>query len=407
MTQFDSEVELDVVVDQSSLRDARAEIEAELGDAVAGVDSGTSGTAQLAGGSGGRDVVDHTSDLVGLAETRNDLLRDLLDAQEQGNFDRALGRGGGGALGGALLGLGAIGGLGAGLVSFLQNFEFDPPNIPPIAVPPALDPVDVPVPAPLDPVDVPVPGPLDPVEVPVPGALDPLTIPEPDWLPIDIPAPGETPTPSETPAPSPSPSPTPAPDDDRTTDDTPAPVTNPMAGPSSGDRPSGETGTPDPQNQPAIDPTPDTPAPTDINLDEGTYTTRPTGGGSGVGIEEILGAGAGVGALEAVRRALSGGGGASSSPGSSIGFPAIGSQLAARSDLLPDLPNIGQRDRRAMTMSTPTASNTESISARPTNVTVQNNVTAEGVDERELDRAMEQAKREVKEELRRRLTSSF
>jgi hypothetical protein len=55
-------------------------------------------------------------------------------------------------------------------------------------------------------------------------------------------------------------------------------------------------------------------------------------------------------------------------------------------------------------MSTPTASNTESISARPTNVSVQNNVTAEGVSERELERAMEQAKREAKEELRRELT---
>jgi|GEM_PF-4149757 len=398
MTQFDSEVELEVTVDQSSLRDARDEIESEMGDVAVSVGSGTSGTAQLAGGSGGRDIVDHTSDLVGLAETRNDLLRDLVDAQEQGNFDRALRGGGGGALGGALLGLGAIGGLGAGLVSFLQNFEFDPPSIPPLGVPEALDPVDVPVPAPLDPVDVPVPGALDPVELPVPDALDPLTIPKPDWLPIEISAPGESPTPSETPAPSPSPSPDPSPGDDRTTDDTPAPVTNPTADPSGDGRPTGATGTEDPQNQPAWR------APRFMADDSPAVTSDPAGGGSGVGAEEVVGGAAGVGALEAARRALSGGGTASGSPGSSIGFPAIGSQLAARSELLPDFPDFGRRRNRAMEMSTPTASDTESISARPTNVTVENNVTAEGVDERELDRTMEQAKREVKEELRRELT---
>jgi len=138
---------------------------------------------------------------------------------------------------------------------------------------------------------------------------------------------------------------------------------------------------------------------------EGTLTTDPSGGGSDVGAGELVGGGAvSLGALEALRRAVQGGGPASGSPGSSIGFPAIGSQLAARSDLLPDLPTIGRRDRRAMTMSTPTASNTESISARPSNVSVQNNVTVEGVDERELDRRLDAAKRDIQEQLRRELT---
>lgn len=383
MTQFDSEVELEVVVDQSSLRDARAEIEAEMGDVAVGVSSGTSGTAQLADGGGRSDVVDHTSDLVGLAETRNDLLRDLVDAQEQGNFDRALRGGGGGALGGALLGLGAIGGLGAGLVSFLQNFEFDPPPIPPLGVPEALDPVDVPVPAPLDPVDVPVPGALDPVELPVPDALDPLTVPEPEWLPIEVPTPGESPT--------------------------PAPTTTPTTDPSGDARPAGETGAADPTSGPTVTTPSGEPASaawlSDVgdSAPEGTLASDPSGSGSGVGAREVGGGLLGLGVLEALRRGVSGGGTATGSPGSSVGFPAIGSQLAARSDLLPDLPNFG-RQRQAMTMSTPTASNTESISARPTNVSVQNNVTAEGVSERELERAMEQAKREAKEELRRELT---
>lgn len=399
MSQFDSEVELEVVVDQSSLRDARDEIEGEMGDVAVGVGSGgTSGTAQLTGASGGRDVVDHTSELVGLAETRNDLLRDLVDAQEQGNFDRALRGGGGGALGGALLGLGAIGGLGAGLVSFLQNFEFEPPSIPPLNVPEAIDPVDIPVPEPLDPVDVPVPGALDPVELPVPDALDPISIPEPDWLPIEVPAAGESPAPSETPAPSPSPSPSPG--DDRTTDDTPAPVTNPTTDPASDGRPTGETGVEDPQNQPAAQ------APRFMTDDSPASTSDPSGGGSGVGAEEVLGAGAGVGALEALRRSLQGGGTAGGSPGSSIGFPAIGSQLAARSDLLPDLPDLGRNRtrRRAMSAETPTASNTESISARPANVSVQNDVTVDGVDERQLDLKLDEAKRDIREQLRRELT---
>jgi len=402
MTQFDSEVELEVTVDQSSLRDARDEIESEMGDVAVSVGSGTSGTAQLAGGSGGRDIVDHTSDLVGLAETRNDLLRDLVDAQEQGNFDRALRGGGGGALGGALLGLGAIGGLGAGLVSFLQNFEFDPPSIPPIDVPKALAPVDVPVPAPLDPVDVPVPGALDPVELPVPDALDPISIPEPDWLPIEISAPGESPTPSETPAPSPSPSPDPSPGDDRTTDDTPAPVTNPTTDPSGDGRPTGATGTEDPQNQPAWR------APRFMADDSPAPVADPSGGG--VGAEEVaFGVGAGAAGAYTLSRLAEGGAGiGSSNPvGSTIGFPAIGSQLAARSELLPDFPDLGRRDRRAMTMSTPTASDTESISARPSNVNVQNDVTVEGVDERQMERKLEDAKRDILEQVRREFTGSL
>jgi hypothetical protein len=372
MTQFDSEVELEVVVDQSSVRDARDEIEDAVGDVAVGVgSSGTSGTAQLTGGSGGRDVTDHTSELVSLGKSRNDLLRDLVDAQEQGNFDRALGGGGGGALGGALLGLGAIGGLGAGLVTFLQNYEFEPPNIPPIDVPEALDPVDVPVPTPLDPVDVPVPGALDPVELPVPDALDPIAIPEPEWLPIEVPAPGESPAPSETPAPTespaPSPSPSPAPTDDRTTDDTPALITNPMAEPNPEQRPTGETGAPDPQNQPA-------PAP----------TSDPSGGGSGIPRGAVT-------TGEAVTGGIVGAGGA-----------ALGAYLAGTSG--------GPATRRAaFSRETPTASNTESINdrPRPANITVENNVTAESVSQRDLEEAMEQAKREAKREITKQLSRSL
>jgi hypothetical protein len=359
MTEFDTEVELEVVVDQSSLRDARDEVETAMADV--GVSASGGGGPTPTGG-GLEAIEDDTTDLVDLAQTRNDLLRDLVDAQQQGNFDR-LARGGGGI--GGLLGLGAlgaVGGLGLGLISFLQDFEFEPPNIPPLEVP----------------------------------DIDPIPVREPDWIPLPVQEPAPVPIEQPDPAPSfrgpPSPLDTPRP--------SPAPSPTPTPTPSPAPAPDPETFT-----------DPDAPGRTIVGGD--VMDRQPSGGGTigdpgGVTAEEVAGVGIGAGVtFEAIRRAGAGALTPSGGGTTGLGIPAIGSQLVARSDLLPDLPRAN-RTRRAATASTPTAADRESIgAAEPANITIENDVTVEGATRREVEQAMEDAKRQSLDELRQELNRGF
>jgi len=137
MTEFSTEASLLVTPDQQSLRDARSEIEDALGDVSVGVS--TSGASSRAtGGSriAGREramsrqlltdqntrlgtVTEHLDRGLELDEARNDLLRDLIEETESGNFSRAKSGGGLGGLGG-LLGAtaGLLGGVGlAGVIA--------------------------------------------------------------------------------------------------------------------------------------------------------------------------------------------------------------------------------------------------------------------------------------------------
>ncbi|MFC7173068.1 hypothetical protein ACFQL0_06285 [Haloplanus litoreus] len=127
MSEFSTEVSLLATPDQASLREARAEIEDALGDVSVGVE--TAGASASAAGDSriaGREramsrqlltdqtnrlgtITDHLDRGLDLDETRNDLLRDLLEETESGNFSQAKG-------GGGLGGLGAIGGIFAGIL---------------------------------------------------------------------------------------------------------------------------------------------------------------------------------------------------------------------------------------------------------------------------------------------------
>jgi hypothetical protein len=266
VTEFAAEVELEVAVDQSSLRDARDEVEAAMADV--GVSAGTGGGPAPTAGGGLEAIEDDTTDLVTLGETRNVLLRDLVDAQERGNFD-SLTRGGGGI--GGLLGLGAIGavgGLGLGLISFLQDFEFEPPTIDPI-------PVDEP-----DWIPLPV---QDPAPIPY-GGPEPIPVEDPTLRidPTGPPSPADRPTSTPSPTPAPSPAPSPAPDPETFVD-------------------------------------PDAPGQTIVGGD--VMDRQPASGGGGEGIEigpgEIIGGAAiGLGGAAAARELVRSGGGGAASPGS-------------------------------------------------------------------------------------------
>ncbi len=153
----------------------------------------------------------------------------------------------------------------------------------------------------------------------------------------------------------------------------------------------------------------------------------------GIDIKEVIAGAltAGAGA-EAARQASQGSGpfGSAARVGSAVTAPfMIPSMLVAQSErrrdrgeggllerFLPDLPNFGggqDRTRRASMGVTPTASSSDSISAtnaardrydrRGGGTNVEVNVTADGPDQRELDRAMEQAKREAKREIAKQL----
>ncbi|NHN40537.1 hypothetical protein G9C85_02645 [Halorubellus sp. JP-L1] len=196
MTEFGTKAVLDLEVSDASIRNARAEIEDELGGVSVDVDTSTSG--QLASSANGRaskeramsrqllsdqadsaeSIAADSDDLVELAHDRNELLEELVETAAGGGAGSSLrprsGSGGGGGLlgGGMLLGAAAI--VGA-LTSFswpdLPSLEM--PDAPKIRIPdgsafPDLDVVD------------------NPPKLDVTPDLPALGIEEPDWLPITV-----------------------------------------------------------------------------------------------------------------------------------------------------------------------------------------------------------------------------
>jgi hypothetical protein len=148
MTEFNVGNSLEVTVDQRSLRDARDEIQEEVGDIALSVNTGGS-SGGGAGASMLQDIGDDTTELVDLAGDRNDILEDILDELQDastgpgGGLFRGRGGGGGGGGGGgigiglptgllAALGLGAAG---AGAASGSGSGSGGGPLIPPIPNP--------------------------------------------------------------------------------------------------------------------------------------------------------------------------------------------------------------------------------------------------------------------------------
>ncbi|OYR54325.1 hypothetical protein [Halorubrum halodurans] len=249
MTEFETQNTVDVVVDDRSLTEAKADVEEAFSSVPMDIQaevSATGGGSEVAARDRARQrqlLTDQTESLEELGETleeadiegewqaehelsreRNRLLERLVDVQEEGNFDRAA-RSGGGLLGGgaAILGGGALLGIGA-LSSVLSGFswpslpEFSWPDLPDLDPPaePDWHPLDVvePEPAPVeepseapvaepDPVEVTEPEPVevaepDPVEV---AETDPMEVAEPDpaEYPLEDPEPVEVAEPAWTP----------------------------------------------------------------------------------------------------------------------------------------------------------------------------------------------------------------
>ncbi|SEU00998.1 hypothetical protein [Natrinema hispanicum] len=222
MTEFSTTAYLDLQVDQGGLRSARKEIEDKLTSdpiqvEVEPVNSGrvasssealSSNTETSSSGNGGsnkllehqnsmlNNIDSHWSENIELNDTRNDLLRQLLDETEKGNTT-VRGRMGRGLMGGGAIGL-MIGGT---LLSKLPNLDLPKlkvPDIPPLKAP-DIDPLEVP--------DIP---PLDIPDVPEPTWL-PIEVPKPDWIPIPPPELPEMPVQPEIPSSTPSPGPIPVP----------------------------------------------------------------------------------------------------------------------------------------------------------------------------------------------------
>ncbi|MFC5278651.1 hypothetical protein ACFPM1_07770 [Halorubrum rubrum] len=243
MIEFETQNTVDVVVDDRSLTEAKADIE----DALSSVPLDVQAEVTGAGGGGGevaaRDrarqrqlLTKQTDSIEGLREElaegdvssewqeqhslsreRNRLLREIAERIDEGNFDRAA-RSGGGLLGGgaAILGGGALLGVGA-LSSVLSSFswpslpEFSWPELPDLDPPaePDWHPLDVvePDPAPVEepseaPVEKPSEAPVeepgeatvaepdqvevaepDPMEVEDPGKME---VAEPSWTPLEV-----------------------------------------------------------------------------------------------------------------------------------------------------------------------------------------------------------------------------
>lgn len=230
MTEFETQNIVDVVVDDRSLTEARADVEGALSEVPIDVQ------AEVSGGGGGeiaardrarqrqiltnqtesldelREQLDETDIMAewqeehALSRERNRLLEKMIETQEEGDFDRAkrLGGGLGAAAGGAI---GAVSLLGVGaLANLLTSFSWpdlpglpdwpDPPQPPappepewhPLQVEPVTEPIPV-----EDPREQPVEDPkeqpvADPREQPV---EDPKTQPveDPAWAPVEVPEP--------------------------------------------------------------------------------------------------------------------------------------------------------------------------------------------------------------------------
>jgi len=284
MADFRTQSTLDIVVDDASLRSARQRVEEEIGDVTVEVEASTSGSnqiqqvtdrrsrenamsRQLLSGQNDRltSIDDGVVANLDLNETRNDLLREILEATDKitssdssggdGNLLRTMGGLGGGIAGGGLLAAGA-------LSAILSGFEW--PELPE-------------------------------VNIPEPEWL-PIRIPEPDWLPEDDGTPTENPgeDPTESPGDDPNENPGEQPGDDPNKNPGEEPDTPPTLPPDPKDTPEGPkrppepiptgpsspSGTPTPDETPAPDspgsPMPEIPLPDDIHMPSG---------------EEVIGAG--------------------------------------------------------------------------------------------------------------------
>lgn len=180
MTEFETQNTVEVVIDDRSLTEAKADVEDALSSVPVDVQASVSGGG---GGSGGGGTADEWREQHSLSRERNRLLEELVDAQEEGNFDRAA-RSAGGLLGGgaAILGAGALLGVGA-LSNVLSNFSW--PSLPEFTWPELPD-LEPPGPPGWIPIDVVEPDPV-PVEQP-----DPLPVEQPDPVPIADPTSAST-----------------------------------------------------------------------------------------------------------------------------------------------------------------------------------------------------------------------
>jgi hypothetical protein len=214
MTDFSTKATLYVELDDSSLGDARQQIEDELSAEPIKIETepvdrpgGAGGSSVGRGPNGGggtlgmlsdpletqsralEGITDYWDENIDLNEERNDLLREMQEDIERGNMSG--GRSILGTIGAAIGGGLTLGILGASaLIKFLKNFSWPKINIPDL---PSNIPVNAPKNIPLDapdsvPLDVPDIPPLEipeipPLEVP---EIDPLTIKKPDWLPLTL-----------------------------------------------------------------------------------------------------------------------------------------------------------------------------------------------------------------------------
>lgn len=231
MTEFETQNTVDVVIDDRSLTEARADVEDALSsvpmDVQASV-SGGGGGSEVAARDRARqrqlmtaqtdsidelreefaenDVAEEWQEQHALSRERNRLLQQIAEGIDEGNFDRASRSGGAiGSIigGGALLGIGALSGV-LSSFSWPSLPEFGWPDLPDMGPPPkpGWAPIDV-----VEPDPVPV-GEPDPVPVEDPGEVaveepetipveDPETmpiekpdpVPEPGWAPIEVSAP--------------------------------------------------------------------------------------------------------------------------------------------------------------------------------------------------------------------------
>lgn len=140
MTEFETGAEVDISISDRALRDARGQIESELGGVTVDVEASPSASQQVSQGSGSnmagkeramsrsllsdqlasqQTAADRLDDNLALNDERNDLLRELIDVNEQAA------RGGGGGDGFSLRRLGKLGGLigggGVALVGILGS----------------------------------------------------------------------------------------------------------------------------------------------------------------------------------------------------------------------------------------------------------------------------------------------
>lgn len=180
MTDFSTSAELNVTVADSSLKQARSDVESAIADTPVTVEADVGnrpgsamGSISDSGGLG-TDALEKQSSTLGdisssweenlqLNERRNELLEDLVDMAEAGQLGGDSGRGRPlGGMGSLLLGggaaLGALGGvLGGQLMNFLKGFnlpkvnipdipDINVPDIPPLKAPdiPSLDVPDIP-----------------------------------------------------------------------------------------------------------------------------------------------------------------------------------------------------------------------------------------------------------------------